>query len=150
MPASLATVAARKVFKVVHSKGVGMHKGRRMCCYASSPSSRNPPTCTCRRLAAFASSLALLLALALFLVLPPPPPSGLLLTGPCSAIAHRLLRRIIELWRRVPSGSGFASSRLASPSVTTFGWALHGTLAAPPLCRQCRRLQVAICDAFIR
>jgi hypothetical protein len=51
-----------------------MHKGRRMCCYASSPSSRNPPTCTCRRLAAFASSLALLLALALFLVLPPPPP----------------------------------------------------------------------------
>jgi hypothetical protein len=99
-----------------------------MCCCASSPSTRNLPTCTCCRLAAFASSLAFSFALALFLVLPPPPPSGLLLTGPCSVVAHRLFRRIIELWRRI--ASGFASSRRASPSVTAFVWAPRNTLAA--------------------
>ncbi|KXG23560.1 F-box protein At3g12350 isoform X1 [Sorghum bicolor] len=84
--------------------------------------------CACRRLAAAASSPALPLALALRLGLPPPP---LLPAAPCPAAARRLirslhrLRRLLGLWRRLPSGSGYAS-----PSLAAFEWAPRATLAA--------------------
>ncbi|PWZ18404.1 F-box protein [Zea mays] len=93
--------------------------------------------CSCRRLAAAASSPALPLALALRLGLPPPPPSHPLLpAAPCPADARRLLRslhrlrRLLGLWRRLPSGSGYASSSLSSPSLAAFEWAPRATLAA--------------------
>ncbi|KAJ1265516.1 hypothetical protein BS78_08G081900 [Paspalum vaginatum] len=87
--------------------------------------------CACRRLASAASSPALPLALALRLGLASPPP--LPFPAPsCPAAARRLLRslhrlrRLLGLWRRLPS----ASQSQPSPSLAAFEWAPRATLAA--------------------
>ncbi|CAM0949781.1 unnamed protein product [Alopecurus aequalis] len=82
--------------------------------------------CACRALAGAASSPELPLALALRLGLPPPRPSP----EACPASARRLfrslhrLRRLLGLWRRLPS------SHSGSPSLAAFEWAPSATLAA--------------------
>ncbi|XP_062203905.1 F-box protein At3g12350-like [Phragmites australis] len=97
------------------------------------PSDAAAATCACRRLAAAASSPALPLALALRLGLPPPP-RPLLPPASCPATARRLLRslhrlrRLLGLWRRLPSVS--TSQFPPSPSLAAFEWAPSATLAA--------------------
>lgn len=88
--------------------------------------------CACRRLASAASSPSLPLALALRLGVPSPPLPPLP-SQPCPAAARRLLRslhrlrRLLGLWRRLPSTS--ASSHSQSP-LAAFEWAPRATLAA--------------------
>lgn len=95
--------------------------------------------CACRSLAAAASSPELPLALALRLGLPPPRPSP----EACPASARRLfrslhrLRRLLGLWRRLPS------SHSASPSLAAFEWAPGATLAASLLAPSSHGLAVS-------
>ncbi|KAM0900375.1 hypothetical protein ACQ4PT_020683 [Festuca glaucescens] len=95
--------------------------------------------CACRALAAAASSPELPLALALRLGLPPPRPSP----EACPASARRLfrslhrLRRLLGLWRRLPS------SHSTSPSLAAFEWAPRATLAASLLAPSSHGLAVS-------
>uniref|UniRef100_A0A0E0MMW0 F-box domain-containing protein n=1 Tax=Oryza punctata TaxID=4537 RepID=A0A0E0MMW0_ORYPU len=110
--------------------------------------------CACRRLAAAASSPSLPLALALRLGLPPPrpllPSGGGADSDPAAAARllrslHRL-RRLLGLWRRLPSSSGSASGyRSSSPpsSLAAFEWAPRGTLAASLLAPSAHGLAVS-------
>uniref|UniRef100_A0A0D9XZR8 F-box domain-containing protein n=1 Tax=Leersia perrieri TaxID=77586 RepID=A0A0D9XZR8_9ORYZ len=111
-----------------------------------SPPDAAAAACACRRLAAAASSPSLPLALALRLGLPLPRP---LLAGgdadPAAAARilrslHRL-RRLLGLWRRLPSTS--VSRSASSSSLAAFEWAPRGTLAASLLAPSPHGLAVA-------
>ncbi|XP_052138728.1 F-box protein At3g12350 [Oryza glaberrima] len=108
------------------------------------PTDAAAAACACRRLAAAASSPSLPLALALRLGLPPPRP---LLPASAARLLRSLhrLRRLLGLWRRLPSssfsGSGYRSTS-SSSSLAAFEWA-RGTLAASLLVPSARGLAVA-------
>ncbi|KAI4992072.1 hypothetical protein ZWY2020_041935 [Hordeum vulgare] len=103
------------------------------------PADAAAAACACRALFAAASSPALPLALALRLGLPPPRPSP----DACPASVRRLfrslhrLRRLLGLWRRLPS------SHSGSPSLVAFEWAPRATLAASLLTPSKRGLAVS-------
>lgn len=109
------------------------------------PTDAAAAACACRRLAAAASSPSLPLALALRLGLPPPRP---LLPASAARLLRSLhrLRRLLGLWRRLPSssfsGSGYRSTS-SSSSLAAFEWAPGGTLAASLLAPSARGLAVA-------
>ncbi|KAF8783974.1 hypothetical protein HU200_000066 [Digitaria exilis] len=93
--------------------------------------------CACRRLASAVSSPSLPLALALRLGVPSPPLPPLP-SPPCPAAARRLLRslhrlrRLLGLWRRLPSSASasFSHSHLPPAPLAAFEWAPRATLAA--------------------
>jgi hypothetical protein len=81
--------------------------------------------CACRRLAAAASSPALPLALALRLGVPLPLPSSSPATARRLLCSLHRLRRLLGLWRRLPSPHS-----TSIPSLAAFEWAPRATLAA--------------------